>query len=97
MTYGHDEYMYNVLVGKRVPDPQGGPLHDPLPQFLPVAQGAGVQVEGGREGHQDAPLGVLEFNKFDLYSKSDDLPDPEALRPYYQSLIDKYCPGKLRW
>ena len=40
---------------------------------------------------------VLEFNKFDLYSKSDDLPDPEALRPYYQSLIDKYCPGKLRW
>ena len=40
---------------------------------------------------------VLEFNKFDLYSKSDELPDPVALRPYYQSLIDKYCPGKLRW
>ncbi len=46
---------------------------------------------------------VLEFNKFDLYTK-----DNEGLRsdvsfesvwPYYQSLIDKYFPNpdKLAW
>ncbi|KAM9807810.1 LOW QUALITY PROTEIN: inositol oxygenase [Neosynchiropus ocellatus] len=40
---------------------------------------------------------VNEFNKFDLYTKSTDLPDVEKLRPYYQSLIDKYCPGILKW
>jgi len=40
---------------------------------------------------------ILEFNKYDLYTKSPDLPDAEALKPYYQSLIDKYIPGKLKW
>ncbi|XP_077862739.1 inositol oxygenase-like [Saccoglossus kowalevskii] len=40
---------------------------------------------------------ICEFNKFDLYSKSDDLPDIAALKPYYQSLIDKYLPGTLKW
>ena len=40
---------------------------------------------------------ILEFNKYDLYTKSPDLPDAEALKPYYQSLIEKYIPGKLKW
>ncbi|XP_044533192.1 inositol oxygenase isoform X1 [Gracilinanus agilis] len=40
---------------------------------------------------------VQEFNKFDLYTKSEDLPDVSELRPYYQGLIDKYCPGILCW
>ncbi|RXM97785.1 Inositol oxygenase [Acipenser ruthenus] len=37
------------------------------------------------------------YNQFDLYTKSTDLPDVEKIKPYYQSLIDKYCPGKLYW
>jgi len=37
------------------------------------------------------------FSDHDLYSKSPDMPDLEELRPYYQSLIDKYMPGKLKW
>ena len=40
---------------------------------------------------------VNEFNQFDLYSKADAEPDIEALKPYYQSLIDKYMPGVIRW
>ena len=40
---------------------------------------------------------VLEFNKFDLYSKSDGLPDIDALKPYYQSLVDKYMPGLIKF
>ena len=52
------------------------------------------------------PLSTLAFSsmdsclvssKFDLYTKTADLPDVEALKPYYQSLIDKYCPGILKW
>ena len=30
------------------------------------------------------------FNKYDLYSKSDDIYDIEKLKPYYMSLIKKY-------
>lgn len=30
-------------------------------------------------------------------SKSDGVLDVEAVWPYYQSLIDKYMPGKLEW
>lgn len=37
---------------------------------------------------------VLEFNKYDLYTKSSKVPDIEALKPYYQGLVDKYLPGK---
>lgn len=40
---------------------------------------------------------VIKFNSFDLYTKADSRPDVEALKPYYQSLIEKYCPGKLKW
>lgn len=39
----------------------------------------------------------LFYSEFDLYTKSDSLPDLEALTPYYQSLIDKYIPGTVRW
>ena len=41
---------------------------------------------------------VKEFNKFDLYSKGEELPDVEACKPHYQSLCEKYgIGGKLRW
>lgn len=36
-------------------------------------------------------------SKFDLYSKSDKLPDIDELKPYYQSLIDKYVPGTVKF
>lgn len=38
---------------------------------------------------------VLICSQFDLYSKCDQVPDVEALTPYYQGLVDKYCPGLL--
>mmetsp|Transcript_1479 Transcript_1479/g.1497 ORF Transcript_1479/g.1497 Transcript_1479/m.1497 type:complete len:110 (-) Transcript_1479:19-348(-) len=41
---------------------------------------------------------VKEFNKFDLYSKGDAVPDVESLKPYYSSLLKKYnLDGKLKW
>lgn len=38
---------------------------------------------------------VQEFNKFDLYTKSENVPDIDELTPYYQKLIDKYIPGDV--
>lgn len=45
--------------------------------------------------HLTLHLGLC--SKFDLYTKSPDLPEVDKLRPYYQGLIDKYCPGVLCW
>ena len=36
-------------------------------------------------------------SQFDLYSKADNPPDPKELTEYYQSLLDKYLPGALKW
>ncbi|OMO93308.1 Inositol oxygenase [Corchorus olitorius] len=37
------------------------------------------------------------FNKYDLYSKSNVWIDVEEVKPYYESLIAKYFPAKLKW
>nr|XP_020737663.1 inositol oxygenase isoform X2 [Odocoileus virginianus texanus] len=50
----------------------------------------------GRLGGLHGPPSLCR-SKFDLYTKSSSLPDVAALRPYYQALVDKYCPGALRW
>lgn len=53
---------------------------------------------GGEEGPPlSHPPSLLRCSKFDLYTKCPDLPDVDQLRPYYQGLIDKYCPGVLSW
>lgn len=40
---------------------------------------------------------VKTFNQYDLYSKAEDVPDPEKLKEYYQELIAEYFPGKIKW
>ena len=40
---------------------------------------------------------VQKFNPYDLYSKAENPPDVEALKPYYQDLIAKYFPATLKW
>jgi inositol oxygenase len=40
---------------------------------------------------------VRAFNPYDLYSKSDDMPSVELLKPYYQDLIAKFFPDVVEW
>jgi inositol oxygenase len=40
---------------------------------------------------------VRKFNRYDLYTKSAEAPDVEALRPFYEDLIAEFFPAKLRW
>ena len=40
---------------------------------------------------------VQKFQKFDLYTKHDEVLDAEKLKPYYTSLLNKYFPAKLKW
>jgi inositol oxygenase len=100
MNFGHDEYLYQVLTGN--------------PCLLPEESLYVLRYHSFYAWHQHNAYDYLctdkdrkmlfwvkEFQKADLYSKSDkpeDLPDPVKLKPYYEKLIKKYFPvEKLRW
>jgi inositol oxygenase len=40
---------------------------------------------------------VLEFNKYDLYSKGHAKPDLAQLKPYYDDLFSEFLPTKVAW
>jgi len=97
MSWGHDEYMYWVLKKNGCTIPEEGLNMIRFHSFYPWHEKRAYK-------HLEAPEDletlqwVKEFNKFDLYSKGDSIPDCEALKPYYQSLMDKYnIGGLLRW
>jgi len=95
-AWGHDEYMYQMLVFNHTSIPEEGLAMIRYHSCYPW-HNKGEYTHLMQE--QDAELleWVLEFNKFDLYTKADIRPDIKQLWPYYQTLIDKYLPGKLWW
>ncbi len=93
MSWGHDEYMYRVT-RPYLPEPAQYILR--YHSFYPCHR------EGAYQHLMDAHdremfFWVREFNKYDLYSKSDTKPDAEALMPYYRELVDEFLPAELRW
>jgi len=97
MSWGHDEYMYQMLKANGCTIPEVGLNMIRFHSFYPWHDKRAYT-------HLEAPEDletlkwVKEFNKFDLYSKGDSIPDVEALKPYYMSLLEKYnIAGKLRF
>ncbi|XP_029008806.1 inositol oxygenase isoform X1 [Betta splendens] len=90
------EYLYRVLKFNSCSIPEEGLYMIRFHSFYPWhSHGDYMHLCSDRDLHM-LPW-VQEFNKFDLYTKTTDLPDVNELKPYYQTLIDKYCPGKLKW
>lgn len=98
MTFGHDEYLYMVLKNNRC--------------MLPEEAFFIIRYHSFYAWHQHGEYDYLcndtdrkylfwskEFQKCDLYSKSDEnIPDIVKLKPYYDGLIKKYFPDeKLKW
>jgi len=98
MSWGHDEYLYQVLVNHmakvHTTIPDGGLWAVRFHSCYPWHTG-GDYSHLARPGDEDIMDWVKEFNKFDLYTKSPVVPDIEALKPYYQGLVDKYLPGVI--
>jgi len=102
MSWGHDEYLYHVLKNhmKKVGDKAKGKIEDGglwairYHSFYPWHTGRDYSYF---ESEKDKEImdWVLEFNKYDLYTKSTEIPDMEKLRPYYEGLANKYLPGKI--
>ncbi|KAK0426558.1 hypothetical protein QR680_009771 [Steinernema hermaphroditum] len=96
MTWSHDEYLYRVLVNHGTTLPDDALYAIRFHSFYPYHNSREyTQFETARD-RQLLPA-ILELNSCDLYSKSEERPDIEALRPYYQSLIDQYIPGVVHW
>lgn len=97
MSWGHDEYMYRMLKANGCTIPQAGLDMIRFHSFYPWHdKRAYTQFEASADA--ETMKWVKEFNKFDLYSKGDAVPDVESLKPYYASLLKKYnLEGKLRW
>ncbi len=93
MSWGHDEYLYHVVK-----------------DYLPTEALAMIRYHSFYAAHRERDYEYLfdehdrelfdwvrKFNGYDLYSKSDQRPDVNRLRPYYQELIDEFFPAQLAW
>jgi len=98
MSWGHDEYLYQVLLNHMkktgIQLPEGGLYAIRYHSCYPWHTGGDYKYLMNNKDSQMLQW-VLKFNKYDLYTKSTEVPDIEQLKPYYQSLIDKYLPGKI--
>src|SRR5262252_4215103 len=93
MSWGHDEYLYNVVKDYMPPEALYMIRYH---SFYPAH----------RDGEYDYLMEnrdremfkwVRAFNPYDLYTKSHERPDLKTLRPFYDDLINEYFPAKLRW
>lgn len=95
-AWGHDEYMYRVLKHNQSTIPEQGLAMIRLHSCYPWHE-HGEYERFVTAKDVETKRWVKLFNQYDLYTKSDDVCDVEELWPYYQGLIDKYCPGELEW
>jgi inositol oxygenase len=96
MSFGHDEYLYQVLVHNKTSLPIPALYIIRFHSFYPWHKGGAYQ-HLTNEFDNEMFKWVKIFNRFDLYSKSHDVPKLEDYKEYYQSLMDKYIPGILEW
>ena len=98
-SWGHDEYLYWRLKEQSTL-PQAGLDMIRLHSCYPLHR-EGAYRQFFTPGDEEKIENVLAFNAYDLYSKSDEPPQPEKLRSYYEGLIDKYIIGgkdaQLNW
>ncbi|KAK9054733.1 hypothetical protein SSX86_025812 [Deinandra increscens subsp. villosa] len=96
MSWGHDDYMYLVAKENRTTLPLAGLFIIRYHSFYALHRS-----EAYKHLMNDKDVENLKwlqiFNKYDLYSKSKVRVDVEKVKPYYESLINKYFPAKLRW
>jgi inositol oxygenase len=97
ISFGHDEYLYQVLCGNS--------NHRITRRYMDVIRYHSLYPwhTGGAYKEFMVPMDekilqdVNEFNSFDLYSKEDSVEITPAIKQYYNTLLDRFFFGKLRW
>jgi inositol oxygenase len=93
ISWGHDEYLYYVAK-----------------DYLPEEGLYMIRYHSFYPAHHEGDYGYLmddhdremfrwvrEFSPYDLYSKAQERPQVQELRPYYEDLIAKYFPSQVGW
>jgi len=93
LSWGHDEYLY-YIVKEQSTLPKEALAMIRYHSFYPW-HSAGAYREFMDEHDWEMLEAVKAFNPYDLYSKSDEVPTVEELKPYYLDLIDEYFPKKV--
>ncbi|GKZ36007.1 hypothetical protein AbraIFM66950_006880, partial [Aspergillus brasiliensis] len=93
LCWGHDEYLYHIVKDQST-IPDEGLAMIRYHSFYPWHR-ENAYHELMNEHDKKMLAAVRAFNPYDLYSKSDSVPDPEKLKPYYLELIDEYFPNKV--
>ena len=93
MSWGHDEYVYQMLKDY---------LHEPALYMLRYHSFYSQHRENGydhlMDDHDREMFKYVDlFNPYDLYSKNPNPPDWNQLRPYYQDLVVKYLPETIKF
>jgi len=96
LSWGHDEYLYHIAKAQSKL-PQEALAMIRYHSFYPW-HSAGAYRDLMDEHDIKMLEAVKAFNPYDLYSKSDDVPKVEDLKPYYMELIDEFFPQKVvKW
>lgn len=93
MSWGHDEYLYHVMK-PYLPEPA---LYMIRYHSFYAWHKEGAYDELADDHDREMLPWVRKFNPYDLYSKSQVAPDWKSLRPYYESLVNKYLPPTIAW
>nr|XP_022908625.1 inositol oxygenase [Onthophagus taurus] len=96
LSWGHDEYLYQVLKHNKSKLPKEALYMIRYHSFYPWHAGGDYKHLTDKDD-EEMKKWVLLFNQYDLYTKSETIPDIHRLWPYYQELINKYIPGVLKW
>jgi inositol oxygenase len=99
-AWGHDEYMYRMLVANNCTIPREGldmiRYHSAYPMHDKGAYKCFLRPED-----EERLNWVRLFNRYDLYTKDEDndlRQSIDELLPYYKGLLEKYgLGGKLKW
>lgn len=96
LSWGHDEYLYHVIKDQsELPAEALAMIR--YHSFYPWHR-EGAYRDLMCESDWDMLKAVQAFNPYDLYSKSDEVPSVEELKPYYMGLIEEFFPqGELLW
>lgn len=93
LSWGHDEYLYHV-VRDYLPEEALAMIR--YHSFYPAhREGAYQYLMNDRD--REMFRWVRKFNPYDLYTKSHEPPDVEALRPFYENLVHEFFPPTLAW
>jgi len=93
MSWGHDEYLFHVVK-----------------DLLPVEALYMIRYHSFYAWHREGEYDLLcddqdramvkwvrAFNRYDLYSKDDERPNLNELRPFYETLVQEFFPEPLSW